>query len=93
MVILDIILLLSLAWCGREDRVGSGRTYHMLQAGLFGEPCWRVVRNKSLVGERKFVSFGVRKEEMQALGGDGARPQIRRARLRPFFDLTRWKVG
>jgi hypothetical protein len=75
MVILDIILLLSLARCGREDRVGGGTTYHMLQAGLFGEPCWRVVRMKVFVEEKKFVRFGDREEDMEALGGDGARPQ------------------
>jgi hypothetical protein len=65
---LDIILLLSLAWCGREDRVGSGRTYRILQAGLFGEPCWRVVRNESLVEKRSSSDSELAKKRWKRSG-------------------------
>lgn len=51
---MDIILLLSLAWCGREDGVVGAKTYHLVRAGLLVEPCWRVMRMRvKFVSERR----------------------------------------
>lgn len=84
-MIMDIILLLSLAWCGREDGVVRVRTYHLLQAGLLGEPC--LARDAHMrvkfVSERRSLAL----KEMEMLGGEAADahgPSQLAARLRPL---------
>ena len=72
MVIMDIILLLSLAWCGREDgAVGEG-TYHLVRAGLLVEPCLARDAHESRVrvGEKKFTINKLKRWE--EFGGEAA---------------------
>lgn len=86
MVIMDIILLLSLAWCGREDGVVEVETYHFLRAGLDSEPCWRVMRMRiKLVLEKK--KFSIKLKRWKDFGGETAgRARTINDRSPPAFD-------
>ena len=77
MVIMDIILLLSLAWGGREDGVVGAETYHLRRAGLLVEPCWRVMRmgGRVRVGEKKFSTNKLKRwKEFGGEAGGGHGP-------------------
>ena len=69
-MIMDIILLLSLAGCGREDGVVRIGTYHLVQAGLLVEPWWRVLRMRVVEWCRRERSLALK--EMEALLGGEA---------------------
>ena len=86
MVIMDIILLLfsRVVVVERMGVVGAG-TYHLLRAGLFGEPCRRVMRMEYQVVFLREEKFGINSRRHGRLGGEAADARSRlTARLRPL---------
>ena len=69
---MDIILLLSLAGCGREDGAVEVGTYHFVRAGLLVEPCLARDAHESQVrvGGKKFTIDKLKRWE--EFGGEAA---------------------
>jgi hypothetical protein len=92
-VILDIILLLSHAWCGREECIGRAVTYHLLRSGLFRRALSARDAHKSRVEEKKSATDSEFAKKRCKLGGE-ARAHGSARRSSPAFEpLTRCGSG